>query len=424
VSLQLVLLLVPAIAVEVGACNGCSVGFQMVLAHTDPSEYLPLPALKVLMLPFGPWGTRPEPMFLHAIWLLAAVTGFTSLLGLYARPSLMVFAATTTLLTAHSYSYGEYHHPEALMTIALWALALSPSGAALSLDHLRARFGVAAYGLQFTPSRMVCRQSELARWPLRLMQWCLALMYLSAGMAKLVKGGLTWFNGYTLALYIGHDAVTRGSTLGIWFATQIPLLIVLSVATVAIELTFFLGVLFPVLTVPYAFLGLGMHLGIQILQRAPFPQTMALYVVFIETFRRQLVPLFKGTRPRPSWTAIYDGLCPLCLRSMVLLDSMDWRYRLDFIDLERDWPRAAATVPSLTADLDRRTLLLIGPDARLYRGFFAFRELAALLPPLWPLWPLVQLPGLGRSIYWIVAGGHARHGRLAEAAEPAQPPAA
>src|SRR5262249_22792082 len=55
VSLELVLLLVPFIAREVGACNGCSVGYQMILTRIDPSDYFPLPALKVLMLPFGPW---------------------------------------------------------------------------------------------------------------------------------------------------------------------------------------------------------------------------------------------------------------------------------------------------------------------------------------------------------------------------------
>jgi hypothetical protein len=102
---------------------------------------------------------------------------------------------------------------------------------------------------------------------------------------------------------------------------------------------------------------------------------------------------------------------------MVLLDSMDWRNRLAFIDLEREWPRATAAAPSLTADQARRTLLVVGPDATLYRGFFAFRQLAGLLPPLWPLWPVLHLPGLDRLgpwIYRLVADGHTYHVRRPE----------
>jgi len=417
VSLELILLLVPFIAREVGACNGCSVGYQMILTRIDPSDYLPLPALKILMLPFGPWGIRPEPMFLHAVWLLAVATGITSLLGLYTRPSLLAFAATNTLLIAHSYSYGEYHHPEALMIIALWTLVLSPSGSALSLDNLQTRLDVATYGKRFVPLRTVSRESELAGWPLRLIQWCLALAYFSAAISKLINGGLAWFNGYTLARYIGTDAVERGSAPGVWFASQISLLIVLAMLTVAIELTFFLGVLFPILTPLYVFLGIGMHVGIYLLQRAPFPQHVALYVVFIETLRRQFGPLFQRRRPAPRWAAIYDELCPLCRRTMVFLDSMDWRKRLTLIESEGQWPRGSAAAPSRTPDQSQQTLLVIGPDATIYRDFLGFRKLTGLLPPLWPLWPVLHCPGfrrLGPWIYRLLADGSARHACRAE----------
>jgi len=353
------------------------------------------------MLPFGPWGIRPEPMFLRAVWLLAVVTGVTSLLGLYTRLSLSALAATTTLLTAHSYSYGEYHHPEALLTIALWTLVLCPSGSALSLDSMQTRLHIATYGKRFVPLRTVSRESEMAGWPLRLIQWCLALAYFSAGISKLINGGLAWFNGYTLARMIGEDAVERGSALGVWFATQIPLLIVLAMLTVAIELTFFLGVLFPILTPLYVFLGTGMHVGIYVLQRAPFPQLVALYVVFIETFRRQFGAYFRRGRPAPRWAAIYDELCPRCRRTMVFLDSMDWRKRLTFIESEGQWPHASAAAPSRIPDRSPQTLFVIGPDGTIYRDFFGFRKLTGLLPPLWPLWPVLHCPGFRRLGPWI-----------------------
>jgi predicted DCC family thiol-disulfide oxidoreductase YuxK len=211
---------------------------------------------------------------------------------------------------------------------------------------------------------------------------------------------------------IGEDAVGRGSALGVWLATQIPLLIVLAILTVAIELTFFLGVLFPILTPLYVFLGTGMHVGIYLLQRAPFPQYVAVYVVFVETFRRQFGPLFQRRRLAPRWTAIYDELCPRCRRTMVFLDSMDWRKRLTFIESEGQWPRASAGAPSRIPDQSQHTLFVIGPDATIYRGFYGFRKLTGLLPPLWPLWPIFHCPGfrrLGPRIYRLLSDGSAGH---------------
>jgi hypothetical protein len=419
VSLELILLLVPFIALEIGACNGCSVEYQMTLTRIDASDYLPLPALKVLMLPFGPWGIRPEPMFLRAVWLLAVVSGITSLLGLYTKLSLLAFAATSTLLTAHSYSYGEYHHPEALLTIAFWTLVFCPSGSALSLDNVRTRLRVTTYGKRFVPLRTVSRESEMAGWPLRLIQWCLALGYFSAGISKLINGGLAWFNGYTLAKYIGTDAVERGSAVGVWFASQISLLIVLAILTVVIELTFFFGILFPTLTLLYVFLGTGMHVGIYLLQRAPFPQLVVLYVVFIETFRRQFGPFFERVRPAPRWAAVYDELCPRCRRTMALLDSMDWRKRLAFIETAGQRPHASGVASSRIPNQSQQTLLVMGPDATIYRDFFGFRQLTGLLPPLWPLWPVLHCPGfrrLGPWIYRLLVDGLARHACRAELA--------
>jgi predicted DCC family thiol-disulfide oxidoreductase YuxK len=177
--------------------------------------------------------------------------------------------------------------------------------------------------------------------------------------------------------------------------------------------------LFPILTPLYVFLGTGMHAGIYLLQRAPFPQHVALYVVFIATFQRQFGPLFQRGRPAPRWTAIYDELCPRCRRTMVFLDSMDWRKRLTFIESEEQWPRASAAAPSRIPDESQHTLLVIGPDATIYRDFAAFRKLTGLLPPLWPLWPVLYCPGfrqLGPWLYRLLADGSARHACRAQLA--------
>jgi predicted DCC family thiol-disulfide oxidoreductase YuxK/uncharacterized membrane protein YphA (DoxX/SURF4 family) len=412
VGFQLALLLVPALSDRIGACPGCSLRFQRWLTTLDANQYLPIPALKVLLLPFG-WGARPDAMFLHAVWVAAVVTGVCALVGWYARPSLLVFAAANTLLVAHAYSYGETHHTEALMTIGLWALAFSPSGAVWSLDALRDRVRCAVSTMRFAPEPAKPPESPLARWPLRLMQWLLVLSYFSAGISKLRNGGPEWFNGYTLAYFIGKDAIERGSTLGVWLSGQIPLLRVLSVVAIATELGFVGAVLLPRFTWLFLVAGAGLHAAIYWTQRAPFPQFIVLYVVFIEAVR-EYPPWRRFTSAateRPKWTVIYDGLCPLCIRSMTILSSLDLRSRLSFVDLEREWPTAAGLAPALIQEEARHAMQVISPEGRVTRGFFAFRSLARVLPPLWPALPLLYLPladRLGPWFYDLVARSRGR----------------
>jgi len=402
VGFQLLLLLWPALSREVGACPGCDLGDQLGLTKLSASQYLPLPTLKVLLLPFG-WGVRPEPMFLHAVWLAAVVTGGFALIGLFARPSLLVFAASNTLLIAHSYSYNEGHHTEALFTIGLWALALSASAATWSIDALRESVRRSVREMRFEPKSSEPRLSPFVRWPLRLMQWLLAMAYLSAGISKLRNGGLEWMNGYSLAYLIGKDAVERGSALGVWLAGQVPLLRVLSVIAVATEVGFVGALLVPRFTLLFLLAGAGLHAAIYITQRAPFPQFIVLYVVFIEALRAyppwRRIP--KPVEEKAKLTVIYDGLCPLCIRSATILDRLDWRSRLRFVDLEGDWAGASRLAPGLTPAQARHAMHVTLPGGRVTRGFYAFRSLARVVPPLWPLLPLLYFPLAGRVGTWL-----------------------
>jgi predicted DCC family thiol-disulfide oxidoreductase YuxK len=414
-AMQLALLLIPFLSVEVGACPGCNPDYQVWLTAIDDREFTPLPALKVLLSPFG-WGVRPEAMLVQAVWLATVAAGVLALVGLYTRPSLLVLAIGSTLLVSHAYSYNEGHHPEALLTIMLWSLVLAPSGARRSLDHLRFRVRHTLAGGRFEPEPPGPALSPHARWPLRLAQWLLVLIYLSAGTSKLLNGGLQWFNGYTLAYYIGDDALERGSALGVWLAQHVMLVQLISVGAIAIELGFGGVMVWPRLVWLFVLAGIGLHVGIYVLQRAPFPQLIALYVVFAgelrESWRRSpLARRAAAKAPVARWTLVYDGLCPLCLRTMAVLDWMDVKGRLAFVDLERQWTAAAALAPELSPDQARHAMHLVGPDGSVYRGYHAFARLARLLPALWPALPLTLLPfadRAGAALYGLVARSRGR----------------
>jgi predicted DCC family thiol-disulfide oxidoreductase YuxK len=103
---------------------------------------------------------------------------------------------------------------------------------------------------------------------------------------------------------------------------------------------------------------------------------------------------------------LYDGECPLCLKSVALLRRLDWLHRLCFVNA-----RARDDLPRIDPPLDSDRLLqemhLLSPQGRsVYHGFRAFRWMAWRLPPLWLLIPLLYLPGmasLGQRLYLWVA---------------------
>jgi hypothetical protein len=262
-------------------------GYGLHLAQADQSLYAPLPLLKLFLLPWGPWGeARPDALFLTVVWGVAVAGGVLATIGLWSRVAMPAAAIANALLVAHQYSYGEFHHPEALMIIALGVLSLAPSGKVWSVDALlRRRERSGRESGDASPSAG-SDQSVFARWPLRLMQWLLALTYLSAGTAKLDNGGIAWVNGYTLAYYFAGDGLWQGSALATELAALPPRLwVVPSIGALAFELTFALAILVPRTAWLYVLAGTGMHLAIYAIQRAPFFQTIVLYAVFVESLR-------------------------------------------------------------------------------------------------------------------------------------------
>lgn len=284
VATQMVLLLAPT---PLNASPGSSLIQQFWLAEADPDLYQPQYVLRLLLLPLG-WRARPGPVLLATVWGIAVASGFASLVGMFTRVSLLAFAAANTFLIAHSYSYGEFHHTEALLVITLWALPFSPSGAVLSLEGFLVRLRGSAPSKRLHLGQESAAEDPFARWPLRLGQWLLVLSYLSAGVWKLVRGGLTWFNGHTLAYHFAVDGLERGTGIGVWLAGHPGLLPPLSVAVVTFELTFSLAVLVPQIAWAYVAAGTVMHLGIYAVHGPPFFQNVALFVVFIEPLRASL----------------------------------------------------------------------------------------------------------------------------------------
>lgn len=103
---------------------------------------------------------------------------------------------------------------------------------------------------------------------------------------------------------------------------------------------------------------------------------------------------------------LYDGECPLCLKSRELIERLDWGQVLR-------WQNARETdrYPPSPVPLDPARLLeemhLVTPERdAVYHGFEAFRWMAWRIPLLIAFAPLLYLPGvptIGQRIYLWVA---------------------
>ena len=231
----------------------------------------PLVIMNVVHVPFG-WGFRPPIEIVEIIYFTAVIAGALSLLGILTNLSLLIFTAASVYVQAFIYSFGELHHREAVMMIALGALAMSPSGRVLSIDWLIARRRDAG---------LLEGKSEFAGWPIKLIGWFFVLMYLSAVRSKLAHGPLEWANGFTLQYYLAVDGLRWGNPLGLWLSQFHLPVMALQFGVLAFQATFAVAMIFPKSRWFYVPAGLMMHIGIYLALRAPFFQWIALYVVFV-----------------------------------------------------------------------------------------------------------------------------------------------
>ncbi len=430
----------PAASVNLAIVRIILVGVQLgFLIAMDPLEQLrtfaarpdflydPLPVLHVLGWPFSD-NFRASFGVLAAIYSAGLASGVLGLIGLRTNLTLSIFAITCVFLQAYEYSFGDFHHPEAAMLIALSILAVSPCGKVLSVDDLVQRVRRAKRRGQFesVPSILTVRDT-FARWPLLLIQWVMALVYLSATISKLVNGGLAWLNGHTLQYYMLRDAERWGVELGIWLGQHHTVLLLLSWFTILFEGTFFLALFSSRLRRIYIPLGVALHTGIYLTMAAPFFQYFALYTVFVP-WARLLQSFQRRSAQHERPVVLYDGTCGLCIRSMTIARAADWFDRLTFRDLESEWPAMKSRHPELSLAACRREMHFFHTDGSIATGFFAFLEIARLAPPLWPLGWLAGLPparAFGPRVYaWVAARRHRLHtcatGVCATAREPGQ----
>jgi hypothetical protein len=223
---------------------------------------------------------------------------FLSVLGLGTRFALIALAAIGLFARAVQTSDGIFDHEGSLATQVLIVLAFAPGTNTVSLEHLIRwwRAGRTNY--------LESLKTPVRQWGTYLIIALLAITYTASGASKLRFGGLAWLDGQTLGFYLrgltaggdvymvgggpptwrddlGLEMYTYGNyqygnftsalaaALADWVAHNAVALVVLSIATVALELAgllLFIPRLRSVLLVGY----IGMHTSIGLLMGLPF----------------------------------------------------------------------------------------------------------------------------------------------------------
>ena len=201
-------------------------------------------------VPYGRWYPQlPEPAYLVALVLAVAGAVLMSA-GLFTR----VATAYTAMFVVYNLflSRTNYHHNAAFLSVLLVGLALVPAGNAISLDAWRAR------------RRGRLRSPHGPRWPLMLLRFQVAAVYLASGVSKLLDPD--WFGGVVTRLRVERQAaatVASGVPQAIVDIASTPQFhAVFAKVVVLTEIFIGLGLLVPRLRTTAIWIAVAFHVAI------------------------------------------------------------------------------------------------------------------------------------------------------------------
>ncbi|MDI1277251.1 DCC1-like thiol-disulfide oxidoreductase family protein [Methylobacter sp.] len=265
-------------------------------------------------------------------------------------------------------------------------LLFMPGDRAFSIDNLRYKLSTPFTHYSAYPKPTV---STLAyTLPVAI---CLGFLYFDSAIHKIFaehwRNGLgTWLPA-TQPYYV--SAIDMSSLLNNTLLQNI-----LGYTILIFQFTFIFFFTQRRLRIIYLLVGLGLHLGITLsFNIYPFGLGML-------SFYTLLVP-FKGwhcigrlvTAKQPSLTVFYDQLCPLCNRTVLILNHFDLFSCIDFKSAQEH----AAHYPAL-ASINNETLLtdLYALDRanRIYSGVDTYAQIFIKMRYLFPIGIILNLPGI------------------------------
>ncbi len=346
---------------------------------------------------------------LRAFQWLTELILFLGLIGWRTRIVIPLGALCAFVFFGILIDYSFFWHQNLVPIYVMTVLSFTPCGDGWSIDRL----------WKISRGRTVPdadRASPVYGWSRYACWVTIALPYVANGLAKLRDGGLYWWNATNMRTNLYIDTLTPREfdwALSLYL-TPVPdiFLALLGIVALGTETLFGMVLVSRVARRIFPIAAIMMHIGILLLQRILFFDLILLQLVFFDFTPVRKVIGGRLAIKRGRLEVLYDGLCPLCRRTIRLLTSLDLFTRLEFLDFRRldldDYNRRLGLNLALR-DLEEEMYVVFRGTA--YRGFGGYRCLVLAIPVLWPLAPWLFLPGislLGASVYGRVARNRRR----------------
>jgi predicted DCC family thiol-disulfide oxidoreductase YuxK len=319
---------------------------------------------------------------------------FLGIIGWRTRIVIPLGAFCALVLVGILVDYSFFWHQNLVPIYLLAVLSWTPCGDGWSVDRLWKVY-------QGRPVPDADRGSPIYGWS-RYAYWVMLVVpYVGNGLGKLTEGGLFWWNAINMRSMLYYDTLTPREfdwALSLYLAPAPDILFAMLGLFAVLTETFFGLVLFSRMArriLPV--LAIMTHVGILLFQRILFLDLILLQFVFFDfaRIRKMIGQRLEASRGRIQ--VLYDGLCPLCRRTVRLLACLDLFNRLEFLEFRRlnlnTYNRTHNL--NLTSKGVEEQMCVVS-RGRAYYGFDGYRILTCALPALWPLAPLLSLPGVSR----------------------------
>ncbi len=244
-------------------------------AALSDEGWLPSDAAEALMDPWH-WSifhTIDQPMAIAALLLVGGGCALLFTAGLFTRPAGVV--AFVILASTHVRNPAVLYGADSVARIWLFYLLLMPCGRAWSIDAIRARIRGGGRAFREQPALM-------ESWPVRLLQFQVALVYLATGVSKFY--GADYHEGTALWFALANPTYSRFYLVAEPVLSSVaPVLAVLTLVTLWWELAFAFMMPFRLGRRVALSIGLFVHGGILVAMQIQFwgPLMLLSYLSFV-----------------------------------------------------------------------------------------------------------------------------------------------
>ena len=316
-------------------------------------------------------------------------------IGLFTKPASVLNYILTLLFisTAHEFEYHMFY----VYSGVNFLLIFLKTDQVLSLDRLIRKVKYSTIRNTYNPPTTV----SVLNYFIPLL-FGIAFVYIDSVFYKISSPN--WRNGIGMWLPSSLSFVSISNNQ--WLLNQKYLMLFLGYFTFVFETAYILLFWSKKWRIPLMVIGIGLHIGIYF--EYPIPWfglgVSAVYLLMVPAkWWTKMFELMR--RSKPILRFYYDGECPLCKRTVLVLSHIDLTNSIEFLDVQNHYLQNARLkdipVEDLLADIysvDRKENISKGVDT--------YRKVFLAVPYLIPLGVLISIPGiyhLAKFVYQVVS---------------------